>query len=153
MISGRSFFIKLLSTLFFTGYSPLAPGTCGSLVTLILVWFLIPDNNWLLLIVTLIWLFFSIFVAKEAEELFGHDAGKINIDESAGMLISLVWIPKKFILYGVAFLLFRLYDIIKPPPIKGLEKIKGFGVTLDDLVAGFYANVTLQILLILKLFS
>ncbi len=149
----NKFLIKLFSTLFYSGYSPIAPGTCGSLVTLILVWFLIPENNWLLLIVTLIWVFFSIFVARDAEELFGHDAGKINIDESAGMLISLLWIPKKFILYGVAFLLFRLYDIIKPPPIRGLERIKGYGVTLDDLLAGFYANATLKILLFLKVFS
>lgn len=150
---GKRFFIKLFSTLFFTGYSPIAPGTCGSLVTLILAWFLIPEDNWSLLILTLIWLFFSLFIAKEAEKLFGHDAGKINIDESAGMLISILWVPKKFILYGVAFLLFRLYDIIKPPPIRGLEKIKGYGVTLDDLLAGLYANVTLQILLTLKVFS
>jgi len=146
------FLIRLFSTLFFTGYSPFAPGTCGSLLTLILAWYLIPDNEWTLLLVTLIWVFFSLFVAKEAEEIFGHDDRKINIDESCGMLLSILWIPKKFILYGVAFLLFRLYDIIKPPPIRGLEKIKGYGVTLDDLIAGLCANVTLQILLALKLF-
>lgn len=148
----KRFFIRFISTLFFTGYSPLAPGTCGSLVTLVLVWFLIPENNWSLLIVTLIWLFFSLFIAREAEKLFGHDNRKINIDESAGMLLSILWVPKKFILFGVAFLLFRLYDIWKPPPIRGLEKIEGYGVTLDDLVAGLFANLTLQILLALKVF-
>jgi phosphatidylglycerophosphatase A len=152
-MSAKRFFIKLFSTLFFSGYSPLAPGTCGSLITLILVWFLLPENNLLFLILTLVWLFFSLFIAKEAEKLYGHDAGKINIDESAGMLFSLLWVPKKFILYGVAFFLFRLYDIVKPPPIRGLEKIEGYGVTLDDLIAGVYANVTLQILLALKIFS
>jgi len=149
---GNRFLIKFVSTLFFSGYSPLAPGTCGSLVTLILAWFLIPGKTWLSVIIALIWLFFTLFIAKEAERLFGHDDRKINIDESAGMLLTLVWIPKKFILYGVAFLLFRLYDIIKPPPIRGLERIKGYGVTLDDLVAGLYANVTLQMLLALKIF-
>ena len=148
----KRFFIRFFSTLFFTGYSPLAPGTCGSLVTLVLVWFLIPENNWSLLMVTLIWLFFSLFIAREAEKLFGHDNRKINIDESAGMLLSILWVPKKFSLFGVAFLLFRLYDITKPPPIRGLEKIEGYGVTLDDLVAGVFANLTLQILLALKVF-
>ncbi len=147
----KNLFIRLFATLFFSGYSPLAPGTCGSLVTLILVWFLIPENNWSLLIVTLIWLFFSLFIAREAEKLFGFDNRKINIDESAGMLLSILWVPKKFILFGVAFLLFRLYDITKPPPIRGLEKIRGYGVTLDDLAAGLYANVTLQILMALKI--
>jgi len=152
-MSINKFFVKFFSTIFFSGYSPIAPGTCGSLVTLLLAWFLIPERPFLLLIITLIWLFFTLFIAREAEKLFGHDAGKINIDESTGMLLSLLLVPKKFILYGVAFLLFRLYDITKPPPIRGLEKIEGYGVTLDDLVAGLYANVTLQILLVLKLFS
>ena len=149
---GKRFLIKFVSTLSFSGYSPLAPGTCGSLITVILAWFLMPGKTWLSVIITLVWLFFTLFIAKEAEALFGHDDGKINIDESAGMLLTLVWVPKKFILYGVAFLLFRLYDIIKPPPIRGLERIKGYGVTLDDLVAGLYANVTLQVLLALKIF-
>ena len=149
----NKFLIKFFSTLFFSGYSPIAPGTCGSLITLLLVWFLIPEGSLYLLIITLIWLIFAFFIARESEKLFGHDAGKINIDESAGMLLSLLLVPKKFILYGVAFLLFRLYDIIKPPPIRGLEKIKGYGVTLDDLVAGLYANLTLQILLAFKVFS
>ena len=152
-MSVKKFLIKFFSTLFFSGYSPIAPGTCGSLFTVLLAWFLIPENHFLLLIITLIWLIIAFFIAREAEKLFGHDAGKINIDESVGMLISLLWVPKKFILYGVAFLLFRLYDIIKPPPIRGLEKIKGYGVTLDDIVAGLYANLTLQILLALKVLS
>ena len=151
-MSGNRFLVKLFSTLFFSGYFPLAPGTCGSLVTVILAWFLIPGESWLLVIITLIWLFVALFIGREAERLFGHDDRKINIDESAGMLLSIVWVPKKFILYGVAFLLFRLYDIVKPPPIRGLEKIEGFGVTLDDLIAGLYANVTLQILLALRIF-
>ena len=152
-MSVKKFLIKFFSTIFFSGYSPIAPGTCGSLFTVLLAWFLIPENHFLLLIITLIWLIIAFFIAREAEKLFDHDAGKINIDESVGMLISLLWVPKKFILYGVAFLLFRLYDIIKPPPIRGLEKIKGYGVTLDDIVAGLYANLTLQILLALKVLS
>ena len=152
-MSLNKFLIKFFSTLFFSGYSPIAPGTCGSLVTVFLAWFLIPEGNLFLIIITLIWLFISLFIGREAEKLFGHDAGKINIDESAGMLLSLICVPKKFILYGVAFFLFRLYDIIKPPPIRGLEKIEGYGVTLDDLVAGLYTNLTLQILLALKVFS
>ena len=149
-MSNNKFLIKLFSTLFYSGYSPIAPGTCGSLITVLLVWFLIPENHFFLFITALIWLVIAFFIAREAEKLFGHDAGKINIDESAGMLLTLLFVPKKFILYGVAFLLFRLYDIIKPPPIRGLERIKGYGVTLDDLVAGLYANLTLQILLALK---
>jgi phosphatidylglycerophosphatase A len=69
------------------------------------------------------------------------------IDEACGMAISLLFVPKEIKWYVIAFFLFRLFDIVKPPPARGVEKLKvGWGVTLDDVVAGIYANVTLHII-------
>jgi len=145
----KNFLTKLLSTTFFTGYLPLAPGSWGSVFTLILVWFFIPGNFPLLLV--LIVLFgISLWVVDDAEKLYGKDARKINIDESLGMIISLLFLQKKLLFYVLAFILFRGLDTIKPPPIRSLEKLKGkWGVITDDVVAGVYTNLILQIIKIL----
>lgn len=144
----KNFLTKLLSTTFFTGYLPLAPGSWGSVFTLILVWFFIPGNYIFLLIIILF--IISLLVVNKAEELYGPDARKINIDESLGMIISLLFLQKKLLFYLLAFILFRGLDTLKPPPIRSLEKLKGkWGVITDDLVAGIYANLILQIIKIL----
>ena len=63
------------------------------------------------------------------------------------MFISLLFVPKEISWYVIAFFLFRLFDIVKPPPARGAEKLKGgWGVTLDDVIAGIYANVSLHII-------
>jgi len=141
----ENFFTKLLSTTFFTGYLPLAPGSWGSFLTLILVWFFIPGNYTFLLIIILF--IISLLVVNKAEELYGPDARKINIDESLGMMISLLFLQKKLLFYLLAFILFRGLDTLKPPPIRSLEKLKGkWGVITDDVVAGIYTNLILQII-------
>jgi len=139
--------IKLICTLFFAGYFPFAPGTFGSLITLAIIWFFIPSFFYILLPVSIGLFFISIWSATKGEEIFGKDARQIVIDEVTGMAISLLFVPKEIKWYVIAFFLFRLFDIVKPPPVRGLEKLKaGWGVTLDDVVAGIYANVTLHII-------
>jgi len=142
----KNFLTKLLSTTFFTGHLPFAPGSWGSLLTLVLIWFFIPENFPLLLV--LIVLFgISLWVVDDAEKFYGKDARKINIDESLGMIISLLFLQKKLLFYLLAFILFRGLDTLKPPPIRSLEKLKGkWGVITDDVVAGIYANLILQII-------
>jgi phosphatidylglycerophosphatase A len=123
----------------------LAPGSWGSFLTLILVWFFIPGNYIFLLIIILF--IISLLVVNKAEELYGPDARKINIDESLGMIISLLFLQKKLLFYLLAFILFRGLDTLKPPPIRSLEKLKGkWGVITDDVVAGIYTNLILQII-------
>jgi phosphatidylglycerophosphatase A len=140
-------FAKLISTFFFAGYFPLAPGTLGSLITLGIIWFLIPSFFYILLPVSLGLFFISVWSATKGEEIFGKDGRQIVIDEVTGMAISLVFVPKGTRWYVIAFLLFRLFDIVKPPPAREAEKLKGgWGVTLDDVVAGVYANVTLHVI-------
>jgi phosphatidylglycerophosphatase A len=100
--------------------------------------------------------FLSLWSGTKAEEIFGEkDDRRIVIDESCGMLISLLFLPKRTFLYILAFVIFRLLDIVKPPPADACQRIKGgLGVTLDDVVAGIYTNIIMHVLIysrILKL--
>jgi len=117
------------------------------LITFVIIWFFIPSFFYILLPVSIGLFFISIWSATKGEEIFGKDAKQIVIDEVTGMTISLLFVPKEIKWYLIAFFLFRLFDIIKPPPARGMEKLKGgWGVTLDDVVAGIYANVTLHMI-------
>ena len=146
----RDQLIKLGSTFFFAGYFPIAPGTFASLITVAIIWFLIPPVFYILLPAGIGILFLSVCLATQAEKFFGKDGSPIVIDEVAGMVISLVFVSKDIMSFAGAFLLFRLFDIIKPPPVRSMEKLKGgWGVTLDDVIAGIYANLALQLILYL----
>ena len=77
------------------------------------------------------------------------ELNKIVIDEVFGMTISLLFLPINFITIVIAFVLFRFFDILKPLGIRKAEKLKnGWGVMVDDLVAGIYSNIIIQILII-----
>ena len=141
---------KLGCTFFFAGYSPLAPGTVASFVALAIIWFLIPAFFYILLPVGVGLVLLSVWLATRGEEFFGKDGSPIVIDEVAGMVISLIFVSKDIWSFAGAFLLFRLFDIIKPPPARSMEKLKGgWGVTLDDVIAGIYANLSLHLILYL----
>jgi phosphatidylglycerophosphatase A len=142
-------FILFWATGFGVGYSPIAPGTLGTLIAIPLYHFLseIPSP---LYEITLVGFFFlSVWISENAEIFFRKkDDQRIVIDEMMGFLITMLWIPKttRFILIG--FILFRLFDILKPFPIRRLERsLKGgWGVVLDDVMAGVYGNIILQII-------
>ena len=141
-------FFLFLATGFGVGYSPVAPGTLGTLIAIPVYYFLseIPSP---LYEITLIGFFFlSVWVSENAERLFGKkDDQRIVIDEIIGFLITMLWVPKTIRFVMIGFFLFRFFDILKPFPIRRLEKRfkGGFGVVLDDVAAGVYANVVLQI--------
>jgi phosphatidylglycerophosphatase A len=81
------------------------------------------------------------------ERSFGEDPSIVVIDEIVGMWISLLFLPRSIATVLAAFLFFRAFDIIKPPPARQLERLKGgWGVMLDDAAAGVYANVAVQLL-------
>jgi len=153
---------RLFSTIFGVGYFPVAPGTMGTLVTVIIYWFF-PELTTLQLFLSLIFITFlgvisSSVTEKEFQRNAGdkslHDPGIIIIDEVAGMLAALIAIPKTLPFVAAAFLLFRLFDITKPFPIKKIEKLpSGWGIMLDDVAAGTLSNIILQItILIFHLF-
>ena len=141
-------FILLLATGFGVGYSPVAPGTLGTLAAIPVYYFLsrIPSP---LYEVTLVgFLFLSVWVSGNAEIFFGKkDDQRVVIDEVMGFLITMLWVPKTVLFVTIGFFLFRFFDILKPFPIRRLEKgfKGGFGVVLDDIMAGVYANIVLRL--------
>lgn len=138
-------FTKLIASVFYIGYVPIAPGSMGSLAALAL-YFFIKRSPLAMATAIGVCLVLGLLTAGRAERLFGgKDASEIIIDEFTGMLISLFLLPVTMGYIVSAFLLFRFFDIVKPMPINRLEKLSGgWGVMLDDLMAGVYANLILQ---------
>lgn len=132
-----------------SGYSPVAPGTAGSAVGVLLYAALLPLPPAAFPIVLAGVTLLGTWAAARAEGIFGRkDDGRITIDEIAGMLLTLAFLPpqRPLLAVGLGFLLFRLFDILKPPPARALEALPGgVGVMADDLVAGLYANVAGQV--------
>jgi len=145
-------FYRMIASVFYIGYLPIAPGTLGSLSALILYYFVCRDAV-VMAVAILVVIVLGFITAGKVEKMFGEkDPGEIVIDELAGMLIALYRIPPTMGYVVTGFLLFRFFDIVKPKPIKDLEKLKGsFGIMSDDIVAGIYANILLQVIYILNL--
>jgi len=142
---------KILATTFGTGYSPVAPGTMGALFMLIIYYFMPPISTLTLGIIILIIFIIGVWVASIAEAELGHDASQINIDEVLGMLINLFLFEKTIFNLVGAFIFFRLFDILKPFPVNISQKLpRGWGVMLDDVLAGIYGNFALRIIILAK---
>ncbi len=147
-------FILILATGFGVGYSPIAPGTLGTLVAIPIYYFLSNISSPIYEITLIGFFFFSVWISENAEKFFGQkDDQRIVIDEIMGFLVTMLWVPKTAILIIIGFFLFRFFDILKPFPTRRLEKKMkgGYGVVLDDVLAGVYANIILQIILVIKL--
>jgi len=143
----------MIASGFYIGYLPVAPGTLGSLAALVLYYF-ICHNAVIMGAVILIVIILGFMTAVRVEEMFGEkDPGEIILDEFAGMLISLYRLPPTMGYVVTGFLLFRFFDIVKPKPILSIEKLKGsLGIMSDDIVAGIYANMILQVIYVITLF-
>lgn len=142
---------KHLATLGFIGYLPIAPGTFGTLAAALFFWLCsLP-----LLVHLIVIVFVTVIgalAAHEAEKVFNRrDPGEIVIDEFAGYAVSLLFVPSTPLYLAAAFLLFRFFDILKPPPIRRVEIVLpgGLGVMADDILAGAYANGVLQLWMLL----
>ena len=134
------------------GYAPVAPGTVGSAITVAALW-LLPFSIVGLTVFLCIVLVVGTWAAGRAERLMGRkDPGAIVIDEVAGMTISLMLAPRNLGAYALAFLFFRIFDVIKPFPARQSQRITGgVGVMIDDVIAGFYAlAVTLALNVFLR---
>ncbi|MFZ5569777.1 MAG: phosphatidylglycerophosphatase A [Thermodesulfobacteriota bacterium] len=139
--------ILLLATGFHSGRMPVAPGTFGSLAGLALCYLLSVMPALKSIPVLIIFICLSMWIAGEAETLLGaKDPGSIVIDEVAGMAVTLTGLPFTPANALAGFVLFRFFDILKPFPIRQLEKRipGGIGVVLDDLLAGVYALLVLR---------
>ena len=144
-------FILLLATGLGAGFSPFAPGTAGTLVAIPIELLLSHIRSPVYELTILTFFFFSSWIAEKAQNHWQKiDDRRIVIDEIMGYFLTMLWIPKTLFFISVGFLLFRFFDIVKPFPCRQLERVRGgLGVVLDDLAAGIYANVVLQLLRIL----
>jgi phosphatidylglycerophosphatase A len=134
------------------GNMPFAPGTFGSLLGLPICFFLSKLHYSLVSIIILAFLFMAIRIAGKAEYLLNkRDPSCIIIDEIAGLLLSLYAIRFNMLTCAIGFILFRFFDIAKPFPIRQVEKrLKGgYGIVMDDVLAGIYSNLVLRIIILL----
>jgi phosphatidylglycerophosphatase A len=150
------FIFKLIASGFGSGFSPVAPGTAGSLVGVLLAWLFhllfsqydLPIYTLFFFVFCLLFISFGIISTNNLEPEWGLDSPRFVIDEIAGMLISLMFVPFAWEAVLIAFVLFRFFDILKPFGIRSLEKLPGgWGVMFDDVLAGIYANVLLHVIL------
>ena len=146
----RSFrvFALAIATALGVGYVPIAPGTFGSAVGL-LIWFALPSSPLVQAAVIVALFVMGCWSGSVAERHFGRtDPGHVVIDEVAGMLVTLFLVPVGWIGAIVGFFLFRVSDIIKPYPANRLEaQHGGLGIMADDVMAGVYANLALRLTL------
>ncbi|MGB0899155.1 MAG: phosphatidylglycerophosphatase A [Psychrobium sp.] len=141
--------IHFLALGFGSGLAPKAPGTFGTLAALPLYFLMmhlsLPVFIALTLVITIVGFWICDIAAKDMQV---HDHGAIVWDEVAGMLITMIAAPVGLLPLIVGFVLFRFFDIIKPWPIKLLDRhVKGgFGIMIDDVLAGVFAAICLQVI-------
>ncbi len=140
--------ITFFGSFFYTGFFPFAPATFATLIWAVCYLF-IPPAGWIIhLIALLIMLPISIYISDVMEGYFGKDASVIVIDEFVGMQVTFFAIAPSPLTVLVGFLLFRIFDIAKPFPIGRSQKIRGgYGVVIDDVIAGLYSYIILNIIM------
>ncbi len=168
--SRLSFLTLFIATGLFSGYSPWASGTVGTLVGVLL--YLIPgvEQPWILLSLIVLGFGAGVITSGRVAAVEGHrltataelakstfqpdaphaaDPSIVVIDEIVGIWLGLLWMPKTIPVILLCFLVFRFLDIVKPEPARMLERIpRGWGIMLDDVVAGLYTNILCHLLLI-----
>ena len=147
----KLFAAKILSTCFGIGFFPAAPGTVTSMVAA-LGYFFFPvlHNPMLLLFLVLLGTGVGIWAGGVMEEHYGNDPSNVTIDELAGQWLALVALPEGAWPVALSFVFFRFFDIAKPGPVDALQRLPGgWGIMLDDLLAGFFANLVVRALLFL----
>jgi len=134
----------------YVGFAPVAPGTVGAAAAV--PFFLLlrrAGSAWIEIAVCAAMVAAGAWSAKRTEAALGvEDPGPVVIDEVVGMFVSLLFLPATWPVIAAAFLAFRVFDIVKPWPAGRLEHVPGgWGVMADDVMAGVYANLTVQVLI------
>lgn len=146
---------KAIASVLGIGYIGKGGGTVAALFYCI-IWVLLPaaySHSIWQLVITFFIITVGIVSGNEVDEVWGKDSSKVVIDEVAGMALALLFVPQKIVYAFIALLLFRFFDIVKPLGIRRLEKWpKGWGVMADDVLAGVYALVIIQLLLKVQYF-
>lgn len=141
--------IHFLAFGFGSGLAPVAPGTFGTLVGIPFFLFMVSLPLWGYLLLTLAFFLFGVWICDRSSKLLGvHDHGGIVWDEIVGYLVTMIAAPQGWEWIVIGFILFRIFDILKPWPIAYLDRhvSGGFGIMIDDILAGVYAMLILQLL-------
>ena len=149
------FVILFIASAGFTGYAPFVSGTVGTVVAVPCFWIFddirsVSTALYLLIFVLLV--AGACWIAGKAEQLLQeHDSGRIVIDEVVGYLGATLFLSPTWGHTVVAFLLFRLFDIVKPFPARYIDEhvSGGYGIVLDDVVAGLYANLATRLVFLM----
>lgn len=139
---------KILGSGFYTGYIPIASGTFGSLAALVI--YLIPgfEKLYVLIPFILVFIVLGIKIGNKFDVIYGKDPSECTIDEVVGMWISLIYVPKSFMNIFIAFIIWRILDIIKPYPARDSEKLNGgLGIMMDDIISSFYSLFIVHIII------
>jgi phosphatidylglycerophosphatase A len=149
----KNFLYKLICTASGLGLLPRAPGTFGALGGLAVgfsVMQFTATPNFILFILIVLFFVTGAYCAEKLIQEWGKDPSVIVIDEVVGMWVSMLFIPNNIFLILLAFVIFRFFDIAKPLFIRKMENIRGgWGIMLDDVVAGIFANAVVQLLIFL----
>lgn len=138
--------VKMLATWFYVGNIPGAPGTAASAVAVLMA-IIFAQNIFLYVLILMIVTILGFRVSDRMEEILQQkDPGCIVIDEVAGIMVAFFLLPLSWPVVITAFFLFRAFDMFKIYPVNKFEQIHGgAGVMIDDLVAGLYTNIVMQI--------
>lgn len=141
----------ILATWFGFGLAPVASGTFGTLAAVPLILLLNYFGEWYGAFALVVVIVVAIWASDRTQELLGRtDPSEVVIDEVAGFLVTMLLLPTSLVNVVLGFVLFRFFDIVKPWPVRQTERLKGgFGIVVDDLLAGVYAHLCLRGILLL----
>lgn len=139
---------KIIGSGLFTGYIKFAPGTFASIAAVLI--YMIPgfENPGIMIFFISFFFVWGISLGNKFENIYGKDPHQCTIDEFVGTWITLLFVPKTILFIPIAFITWRIFDIVKPFPANTAEKLKGgWGIMLDDVVSGLYSFILVQIII------
>jgi phosphatidylglycerophosphatase A len=139
---------KIIASVAGVGY--IKGGGTIAAIAYCIIWFLLPDDfssGYWQVITTATIITVGVFCSNSVDSIWGKDSSKVVIDEVAGMAITLLFVPKQIVFLLSGLILFRFFDIVKPLGVKKMENLpKGLGVMADDMLAGSYSFIVLQLI-------
>ncbi len=147
---------ELLFTGLYSGYCPIAPGTAGTIIAFLLYvleYCFFGEVSWIInLLIVLSLIYPSIKLCDTGEKFFKKkDPSEIVLDEIFGYWISVLFYPFNWKIAILAFFLFRAFDILKPYPVNKFDRLPGgFGIMMDDVMAGIYSNISILSIILLN---